>query len=107
MELRTLVTALATLSLMAVPALAGLYYHTHVSPRIEALAAAEQVLPGKCRDLNHQLHVALEREFSANAFAASRANRERGLELCANGAERAGAKLLKTALHDLGLQPRG
>lgn len=107
MKLRTLATALMTLSVMALPVLAGLYYHAHVSPRIEALATAELALPPTCRDLNQQLHVAMEREYSASAFAASRTDREKGLELCANGAERVGAKFLKTALHDLGLQPRG
>ena len=107
MKLRTPAIALTILSVMALPALAGLYYHTHVSPRIETLAAAELALPAECRELNQQLHVALERRYPADALAASRDDREKGLELCANGAEQAGAKSLKTALHDLGLQPKG
>lgn len=107
MKLHTLAIALATLSAMALPALAGLYYHAHVSPRIEALATAELALPPDCRDLNQQLHVALEREHAANAYAVSRLDREKGLRLCANGAERVGVKFLMTALQDLGIPPKG
>lgn len=102
MNFRKLFIVLSGLLVMGLPAVAGAYYLAHVAPQLDALAEAERALPPRCEWLEEQVHQALLANHSRETIQAAREDREKGIRLCANGAEEEGALALRTALQDLG-----
>lgn len=105
MNTREFIFALTGLLVMGLPVLAGGYYYSRVAPRIDILAIDEENLPRDCEKLDQQLHQAFMHNQSSEMFKTARKDREKGVRLCAEGAETKGVLMLKTALRDLGLKP--
>jgi len=105
MTTRKILLALSGLLVMGLPIMAGRYYYTHVAPRMDATAAAEQKLPGDCETLDRRLHKALMHAVPPELLKTAEAEREKGIRMCAHGSEENGVYMLQTALRDLGVRP--
>ena len=105
MGTRRFLVAFTGLLVMGLPALAGAYYYSRFAPEIDALAEAEQNLPGDCKLLNHKLHKFLMHAQPKSLVKMARTEREEGVRLCATGSQKKGMHQLRVALERLGVRP--